>query len=140
MTRILSFSILLSCSLAVSGCGGPVEPARYHLSGRITANGAPVPAGTIYIDPKDGGVQGFANIKNGQYDTRDGGKGHGGGPAVLRVAAYDGVAANELPLGKPLFPEINLVVDLAKADATKDIETSKETALPAATPDSSVVP
>ncbi len=60
--------------LCAVGCGGG-DDGR-HLSGTVTFDGKPVAAGVIYFDP-DGakehtGSQGYAVIKNGHFDTRDG--------------------------------------------------------------------
>ena len=65
--------LLISGSLALVGCGGAVEsgPPRFRLSGKVTFDGKPVPAGTIYFEPATGPA-GSAQIKDGQYDTANG--------------------------------------------------------------------
>ena len=77
-----------------SGCGGG-GPTRYELSGKATFEGKPIPHGRIVFEPdaskKNAGPQGFANIKDGQFDTSDGGQGHIGGDHLIRVEGFDAV-------------------------------------------------
>jgi len=74
-----------------------------------TFDGRPIPAGIIWLDPdlaaKNDGPQGFVEFRDGVFDTRKGGRGHGGGAYVVRIQGYDGTPANEFPMGRPLFPE-----------------------------------
>lgn len=105
------------------GCGGGA-PRDYHVTGTVTWNGQAVPRGQIFFDPdlskQNDGVQGYALIEDGRFDTRKG-RGVAGGPHVIRIAGFDGVPGNELPLGKPLFSEIRIVRDLPRVDATIEI-------------------
>jgi hypothetical protein len=107
------------------GCGKP-QPKRYHMAGKATWAGKPIPAGMLYIEPDlaagTNGLQGYAIIEKGQYDTRKGGQGHSGGKSVLRIFAGDGNAVGEATMGKPLFPECSWAEELPTADATKDID------------------
>lgn len=120
--------VLLDCLLLAAGlallAGCDRGPKRYHLSGQVLYDGKPVPAGEIFFDPdgkkKHDGPQGFARIKDGRYDTRDGGKPAGSGPYVARILGGDGVIppGADLPLGRPLFPEYTKSVDIpAEEDA-----------------------
>jgi len=98
----------------------------YHVSGRVTVGDRPVPKGLIYFDPDPsagnaGGLQGFANIEQGQYSTAQGGQGIKGGAYVVRVLGYDGKPAQELPFGQPLFPEYTFNKELPAADTTLDV-------------------
>ena len=116
-----------------SGCGDS-GPKRYHVAGKVTWAGRPIPAGVIYFDPdiangKDG-PQGFAIIKDGQFDTRDNGQGHGGGKGLLRITACDGVPGAEAPMGKPLFPEYFWMAELPEEDAAKDFNIPAAAARP----------
>ena len=56
----------------LAGCGGS-GPRAVNVSGTVTFNGQPVPQGKIYFDPDtaagNDGVQGFARIQEGAYDT-----------------------------------------------------------------------
>jgi hypothetical protein len=122
--RAASLLVLVAVALA-TGCGKP-QPKRYHLAGKVTWAGKPIPAGMLYIEPDlaagTNGLQGYAIIEKGQYDTRKGGQGHSGGKSVLRIFAGDGVASGEATMGKPLFPEYSWNEELPSDDATKDIE------------------
>ena len=69
--------------LLLAGCGR--GPTLYQVSGRVTYDGQPLPAGVIYFDPdvtrNHDGPQGYAVIKNGTYNTSArGGRGVVGGP------------------------------------------------------------
>lgn len=114
--------IALLCCL---GCGEN-GPKRYQFAGTVTHNGQPIPAGIMYFDP-DGeagndGPQGHAVIKDGKFDTRQiGSQGPGGGKYVARVYAHDGVASGEMAMGKLLFPEVSVKVDLPKEDGPLDV-------------------
>jgi hypothetical protein len=114
---IVGFCFLLS------GCGKP-GPKRYHLAGKVTWGGKPIPAGIMYFDPDLAsdvdGPQGFASIQNGQYDTRLDGQGHGGGKSVVRIHGADGVPTGEAAMGKSLFPEYSITIELPATDSTKD--------------------
>ena len=111
------------CLLAGCGDGGPKV---YHLSGNVTIGGKPVPAGVMFLGPdlKKGvdGPQGYATIKNGKYDTRDGGRGMIGGPLEVTIQPHDGIPGSELPMGKKLGPDFVTTFEAPKADATHDFE------------------
>ena len=118
--RAAALGLLTLC--VVLGCGGD-EPKRNRVSGKVSYDGNPVVYGDVVITPdgakKNSGAQGFANIRDGQYDTSaSGGKGYGGGPAVMRVIGFDREG------GKLLFEE-EFQVDLPAGDATHDINVPK---------------
>src|SRR4051794_14004561 len=110
--------------LVLAGCDR--APKRVDVSGTVTYRGKPVPAGVILFDPdvtkKHDGPQGFAEIKNGQFDTAQGGRGVAPGPHVVRVQGMDGVPARELPLGRPLFPDYETPADIAPGQAPLTID------------------
>ncbi|MCE9562261.1 MAG: hypothetical protein K8U57_09425 [Planctomycetes bacterium] len=111
---------LLACGM-IAGCADN-EPKRFRVSGKVTFNGQPIPHGDVLFTPdgakKNSGAQGIATIRDGEFDTTAvGGKGYGGGPAVIRVT---GLAA---PGGKLLCVE-EFSVDLPQGDATHNIEVS----------------
>lgn len=110
-----------ACVLMV-GCGGP---KLYDVSGRVSYDGQPLPAGVIYFDPdvtkKNDGPQGYAIIKDGAYSTATkGGRGIAGGPHVVRIEGFDGKPGAELPLGKPLFTDYQERRDLPRAGSQQD--------------------
>ena len=104
----------------LAGCGGPVGPDRYRVSGTVTCGGVAVPHGEILFSP-DGrqgntGPQGIAIISGGRFDTRGTrAPGAAGGPTVVRVTAL------ETP-GGGLIAEHEFRLDLPKADTEQAIE------------------
>lgn len=99
---------------------------RYDLSGTVTFDGRPVPAGYVLINPdlskKNDGPQGFAEIRNGRFDTRALAKGAPSGPVVLIIDGFDGNALPDGPEGKPLFVGYRIELDLPKASSEQTIE------------------
>lgn len=119
---------------SLCGCGGSGEavPDMYHLSGKVTFNGAPVEHGSINFNPtvEKGGHAGFAVITNGTYDTKaEGGKGHAGGSLMVIIKSSGPPKPNDEASPGP-FPEWSTTVDFPKADGTKDFEVPKEAANP----------
>jgi hypothetical protein len=114
--------------LALVGCRA--EDKRYDVSGTVTYAGKPIPKGLIFFDPDASkgmaGTQGFANIRDGKFDTAKHGKGIRGGPYVVRVSGFDGKEASEAPFGQPLFPEYQEKRDLPAANSTLDIDVPRK--------------
>jgi hypothetical protein len=110
--------------LVCIGCMG--EDKLYNVSGTLTPEGKPIPKGLIFFDPDSTkgttGTQGFANIKDGKFDTADQGKGIRGGSYVIRISGFDGKEANEAPFGQALFPEYQEKRDLPKENSKLDID------------------
>ena len=103
MTALRVAALVICC--LTTGCNR--RPVLYHVSGTVTYDGQPLPAGQVFFDADltkgHDGPQGFAYIKDGQFDTAQGGRGVLGGPYVIRIQGFDGKPGRELPLGKP-FP------------------------------------
>jgi hypothetical protein len=115
----------LLCIAAVAGCSSSEK--IYDLSGAVTFQGKPIPAGHIVFEPDttagNSGGPGFAKIKDGRYDTRVlEGRGTVGGPHLVRIHGLDGVPRGELLNGIPLFPEHSTTADLPKRTATQDFD------------------
>lgn len=112
----------------LSGCGQDTGPQRYEVSGSVTYEGKPVLKGFVYFSPDteqgNKGPGGGAPIDQGKFKTERG-KGVVGGPHVIRVVGYDGVAAvvegEQLTDGKPLFIPYFMKVDFPKKDHVLDI-------------------
>lgn len=104
----------------LAGCGGGDDVARDHIKGTVQYDGKPVPAGRIYFDPAPGnsGPQGFTDIKDGKYDTRQG-KGAAGGAMIVRIEGFDGQSQADRPMGNAVFTW-STKVELPKGDAEKD--------------------
>ncbi len=82
--RTCSALFLLAC-LTLAGCPDG-RPQRYQLSGKITFDGKPVPAGWIIFTPESG-PGASANIENGRYETPPG-FGSIGGMHTIEVVAF----------------------------------------------------
>jgi hypothetical protein len=113
--------------ILAAGCGGPDGPPRYDLSGTVKFNGRPVPAGYIVFEPDtsqgNAGPGTQADIRDGHYETPPE-QGTIGGPHVITISGFDGVAFEDgpmrNPLGRPLFASFQTTEDLPKEAATKD--------------------
>lgn len=121
MARLLA-RILVGATVAVAGCRESGRPC-YHVSGSVTFDGKPVPAGTVGFVPlgssSDSQPYGFCEIKAGRYESHTG-KSPGSGRYRVIVAGGDGVpyqtkianVVEEHPHGKALFPTHVVEVDL----------------------------
>jgi hypothetical protein len=118
----------------VLGCGGN---KTFRVSGTVTFKGKPVPAGKIYFIPDgskgNSGPTGYADIKDGSYDTsRSGGQGAVSGPVIIAVEGTDPSSRPDKPdpsgevTAKLLFARYEMTVDLPKASSTKDITVPEE--------------
>jgi hypothetical protein len=134
-----------SCTVAVllalvtlAGCGDG-GPARFEVSGKVTYDGKPVPAGFIVFIPEDAkgnsGPATTAGIEDGQFRTLPG-KGTIGGPHIAAVYGFDGkhsVAAKDPggtatidPMRHPLFKTTTIKVNLPKEKTGQDIMVPKQ--------------
>lgn len=110
--------------MTIAGCGES-GPKVFHVSGAVTFNGQPIPAGTVMFTPdqsKGGsGPAGLAVIKNGKYDTSStDGTGVVGGPHIVQIIGLDGKPVEMSPEGVPLFPDYTTTLDLPKEKTTHD--------------------
>lgn len=126
LARMGAWAVFLPSCLLASGCGDGAPPA-WDVSGTVTFNGKPVPAGRIYFNPDfskgNDGPQGYADIRDGAFDTRKGGKGGCGGPTIAVIEGFDGGdGVDPKFLGNRLFLEFQVPIELAKAHSTKDFE------------------
>lgn len=116
--------VLACVALVVSlqaGCGNS-GVQRYRLSGMVTYDGKPVPAGQLRFEPnvsKGGkGPIGFAQIRDGAFDTDDQGKGPVVGPMRVLVRGY--VSAKDF--APELFPQHTMELDISSSDRDMTIE------------------
>jgi hypothetical protein len=119
---------LTACLLLLASCGCQRGPEEVHVHGTVTFNGAPVPLGQVIIQPdgtkENRGHQGFALIKNGQFDTR-GEKGRGGihGAVKVLVSGGNGVGVEALvPYGEKLFEEYQFPAEIPAEGTELNIE------------------
>ncbi len=105
----------------IGGCGE--GSTGVSLSGKVTFKENPVPAGKIYFQPDKGntGNEGFATITNGQYDTKENGRGASPGSNMVKIEGYDA------PGGNMLFKH-TILEDIAADQTTLDIEVPDEAA------------
>lgn len=115
----------LACA-AISGllgCGRPDEFTRHRVSGTVTFNGRPVPAGKIYFNPDAGagndGPPAYAEIVNGAFDTSASkGRNAISGPHQVVINGYEPASApadSEFGNAKALFGEYRTSVVLPEA-------------------------
>ena len=118
---------ILLLTVLVVGCGGQEGPTRYELSGDVTFNGQPVPAGSVQFAPDtargNSGPGTTATIIDGHYQTPSG-KGTVGGPHKVTIYGYDGnaEAAEGSPFGTSIFPGYETEVDLPKEATTHNFD------------------
>ncbi len=120
-------SIILLTLLTGVGCGpGSTGAARYDISGMVSHQGQPVPQGRISFDtPGSNEGGGFANIEDGKFDTKLGGRGHLGGDVVVQINGVSDelvVAGNPDSGNKPLFPTYETTVKLPQEATTQDFQ------------------
>jgi hypothetical protein len=116
--------------LAMAGCGSGER--IYHLQGKVTYEGKPVPQGYIVFEPDSShgntGAAARSKIEDGQYNTRaTQGRGTIGGPHLIRIVGLNGKIsqANEMEeesLPRPLFSPYTLAIELPKQDSVMDFE------------------
>jgi hypothetical protein len=135
-SALLIWIVPVVCSCLALGCGGD---GTNRISGKVTFMGQPVPAGKIYFMP-DGskgntGPTGYADIKNGIYDTSSaGGRGAPAGAVIIAIEGIDpsGPPAKADPSGevttRVLFPRYETTADLPASSSTKDIDVPAEAA------------
>lgn len=123
-------SVLL---LSLAGCGQ--DDGRESLSGNVTFDGQPLVYGEIVFRPSEG-PEGIATVRDGKYDTDDGGMGITIGPNTVIITGYaaepvvntDETKASEA--APPLFAGYQQQADLNSA--TFDIAVPKDAANSAA--------
>jgi hypothetical protein len=101
------------------GCTSGDGQTRFRVSGDATFDGKPIPFGDVLFTPngakKNSGAQGIATIRDGKFDTAQGGKGVGGGPMIVRVT---GLSAQ----GGQLLCEYEYEADLPQQDSAQKID------------------
>ncbi len=128
-SRIIALAVLL----LTIGCGKEGN----RISGAITFDGQPVPAGKIYFTPDtskgNSGAAGYADIIDGKYDTSlPGGRGASSGAMVV---AIEGIDPNTRPPGADedvtvtvLFPRYETNADISGGATVEDFAVPPEAA------------
>jgi hypothetical protein len=140
------YALIASLGSFVTGCGSETGG---RVSGKVTFNGQPVPAGKVYIRPDtskgNSGPTGYADIKDGAYDTSaPGGKGAVAGAVIIAVEGLDpNPPANAGPdvTTTVLFPNYELPAEIDAGGTVKDIDVPPEAAnVPQQSESSVIVP
>jgi hypothetical protein len=118
--------VLALCGWALlSGCSSR-GPSLFDVSGTVTFNGRPVPFGKVYFNPdpmmNPASPQGFADIKDGRYDTAQSGRGTPGGAFTVRMEGFDGHSTAAFPYGQLLFDDYQVKVELPAENTRKDFD------------------
>ncbi|MEX2168310.1 MAG: hypothetical protein WD851_03295 [Pirellulales bacterium] len=120
---------LAAISLLATGCG-PQGVDRYDLTGTVTFRGQPVPKGYLIFQPDTAkgnrGPGSNAGLFDGRYETMAR-QGHIGGPHIVSIVGTDGIPFDQgggvmNPMGKPLFPEYEVEVELPKESSEYNFE------------------
>lgn len=126
----LTASLLLAVLSLVGGCSHGDTVERFELSGAVTLNNQPVPAGTIHFRPDESagnsGPASVATIEAGEYHLE---ALHGivGGNYLITIQAYDGKGQaipgeTTMTHGTPLIPEKMLRIELPRTSAEYDFQ------------------
>ncbi|MDY0168936.1 MAG: hypothetical protein RBS80_20490 [Thermoguttaceae bacterium] len=125
LLRLAAGVVLFCGAVVLPGCGRR-EGTQYDLSGTVTFDGQPVPAGQILFVPDtskgNSGPAAAVPIREGKYDTRSANRGTVGGPHVVTITGFDGKPDPdaELPEGRMLFSDHRIEVDLPTKTSTLD--------------------
>lgn len=118
---LMKLALMTLTAIVLCGCGRGVEGV--HVQGTVTFKGTPVPMGRVYFDPdsekRNPGQQGYADIKDGRYDTDRAGKRPSAGPVIVRIEGF-AAGADETP-GKLLFSNYEIRLELSPESLAKDI-------------------
>lgn len=116
---------LLACAAlgGLPGCGRSDGFARHRVSGTVTLNGRPVPAGKVYFNPDvaagNDGPPAYAEIRDGAFDTSAAnGRDAISGPHQVVINGYEPATASadsEFGGAKPLFGDYRTTVVLPEA-------------------------
>ncbi|MCC9606676.1 hypothetical protein LOC68_16670 [Blastopirellula sp. JC732] len=127
ITRLSVVAALMAAPLSL-GCGP--STSTIHIHGAVTYAGQPVPNGSIYFEPDtsagNSGPGSMAIIRGGKYDTSEA-LGVVGGPHIVRIEGYDGVAHGDNSDGRPLFPTYETTTELPTKSTVVDFDVPKKT-------------
>jgi len=121
LTRRVPGALALGLAfVALAGCTS--KPPMAQISGTVTFQGKPVPAGYISFTPEAGvGSVRVCQIKDGVYDSsKEGEPGIFPGKNLVRIEGFDGVKVKFWGQGKQIFNPVDDVVDIPAGTATRD--------------------
>ena len=132
---LLTTVVVASLVVITSGCTGDTNGASFNITGTVTYDGKPVPAGYIKFIPKAGGATGFARITDGKYTTASGAKKRGieAGDYTITVDGFDGVSVvdpddpeQELGAGKQVIDRYMIEKSFLAEDQVLNIDVPKK--------------
>jgi hypothetical protein len=123
MRAIILTGLVLSCLAAGCESSGPTV---FRRTGAVTFDGKAVPLGKVYFEPDvaagGSGSTGFADIRDGKYDTGTT-KGSPSGPTIVRVVGYSDQNKDATSgFGPPLFVEYVTKADLPAEKSEFNVE------------------
>ncbi|MEW4564983.1 hypothetical protein AB1K70_20830 [Bremerella sp. JC770] len=125
--RPISIAVAVSLLFCLAAAGCSSGDSNVHLTGHVTYDGQPVPRGTITFSPDtrqgNAGHGSKAIITNGTYTTRES-FGLVGGPHVIRIEGFDGIAHGDNLDGRLLFRPHEESYDLPMESGEYDFEIS----------------
>ena len=113
----------LFLALIASGCGGNSGPKLVPLSGTVTFDGKPVPAGYIsFTPPSGGGSVRVVQIKDGKFDTAEmiDPKGVHPGANTVVIAGFNGKVEKFYGQGKQIFNPVKESFTVPEEGGTKN--------------------
>jgi len=124
--RAVTVSLVLGgLLLPADGCGNG-EVQRHSLSGRVTYQGKPLPAGMIVFEPDarqgNQGPQGYAKIVNGRYQTDAAGKGVMIGALSVEICGFPSPDGSGGDPQIPLFAPYRTIARVSQDTATLDFD------------------
>jgi hypothetical protein len=104
-----------------AGCGAS-KPELAQLSGKVTFQDKPVPAGWISFTPEPGkGHVKVCQIRDGVYDSsKEGDPGIFPGKNLVKISGFDGKVVPLWGQGKQIFNPVDDTLDIAPGTTTKD--------------------
>ncbi len=122
--------VALGLMAGCGGSGGGDAPERISLSGKVTFNGQPVPAGDLSFAPDreqgNKGPAGVATIEDGVYHTVDG-KGPVAGAQVVTINGFEAGESADPASGPPvLFSDYQTKVVISPDQSELDFEVKLE--------------
>lgn len=118
-------ALVVASAVLLAGCGyGDARPDMFPVTGTISYGGKPVPAGYVMLKP-DGsvgndGLQAYAEISDGRFDTSDRGKGVTGGAYEITVHGFHKPEGKTPPA--PLFNPYTRKLDISPETDVIELE------------------
>ncbi len=125
--------LILGLALAaVVGCGDASEPPRLAVSGKVTLDGKPLPAGQLTFVPLDGRTASVAEVRDGAFRA-DGADGPAAGRYQVAIYAVEStgktIPSPDVP-GATIVEERDLIPDRynVKSELTAEVKPDGENA------------